>query len=131
MLPPKLSMCYRRVKGRLTALDRFEAAAKTGDLKQLQKSIDDVNLPMEVVFNSGVTPLATAAVAGRIDAMRLLTRHGARPEGTIRDGRTVQEVAIASGQVDAVVVLIDLQNKLDVAATQPTQTTQTPRAPMC
>jgi ankyrin repeat protein len=100
-LPPKLAMCYRRVKGRLTALDRFEAAAKTGDLKQLQKSIDDVNLPMEVVFNSGLTPLATAAVAGRIDAMRLLTRHGARPEGTIRDGRTVQEVAIASGQVVA------------------------------
>ena len=29
-LPPKLAMCYRRVKGRSTALDRFEAAAKTG-----------------------------------------------------------------------------------------------------
>jgi hypothetical protein len=54
----------------------------------------------------GVTPLITAAAAGRTDTVRTLLAQGAGVDATAADGRTALIAATQAGQTDAVRALI-------------------------
>lgn len=41
-------------------------------------------------------------VVGQTEAMKALIKQGAATDGTIRDGRTILEVATSTGQIDSV-----------------------------
>lgn len=84
------------------------SAADSGDTAAIQSCLnngDDIN---ERDPDTGDTPLIAAAARGRLDAIKLLVKHGANLKAHDNMGNGPLMTAIASNQPDAAVLLLDL-----------------------
>jgi len=88
-------------------------AARDGDIEALKVHVRagaDVNSVSE---EDGSHPLALAAVAGRLEAVRYLLKQGAKVNATDDDGDTALHQAAFFGHLEIVETLVDTGAKID------------------
>ena len=81
--------------------------AAEGDLDGVRRLLDEGAEPDACASKDGLTPLASAALAGRPEAVNLLLKVGADPNAVSEDGRTALHCAVEGGDLTSVVRLLD------------------------
>lgn len=89
------------------------AAAKNGDLKQLEALLTKEKVDPNGHDQHGITPIAWAALSDQPKAIALLLKHGAKVNGTNRDGGNALHSAAFLGNVASLEVLV--KNKADLS----------------
>ena len=94
--------------------DNIWSAARNGDLPALERHLRDGADVEGMDPGTGVTPLAWAALAGRVEAVDWLLQNGAAVNGRTRDGGTPLHAAAFLGRAEVARLL--LQNGADPGA---------------
>jgi len=82
------------------------AWARDGDCVALQRYVDDGNSVNVQSDTDGAEPLVLAAVAGQVDAVKLLLHHGARVNAKDDKNSTALHAAAFFGRVEVLEVLV-------------------------
>lgn len=89
-------------------------AAELGDTAELQKLLNnkqDVNIQAK----DGTTPLMAACKSGKLEAIKLLLKAGAKPDLRDEMGRSALMFAFKSGSKEAISLLLGAGAKLSVS----------------
>ncbi|XP_014283224.1 serine/threonine-protein phosphatase 6 regulatory ankyrin repeat subunit B [Halyomorpha halys] len=92
-------------------------AAQRGDMKAIE-SLVNLCISVDELNQNGVTPLYSAASAGKREAMGLLLAKGADLYITLSNGQRLLHVAVEEGNVVAIELLLDVGIYVDVKDTE-------------
>ena len=82
-------------------------SVKLGDLDAIKRELAEDASAVDKQDKNGITPLSWAALAGRVEAARLLISKGANVNAKNRDGATALHSAAFLGHLDIVELLIE------------------------
>lgn len=110
----KLSADLGHTNGGATKAHQIHAAASAGDVAAINNAVttpEAANMPLEgeEFWQEGMTPVMSAAMAAKPDAVRQLIKAGARPDARSRDGKTA--LIYAAGWADGATVMAVLESK--------------------
>lgn len=100
----KLPACLSALVSNLPLSRALSPPARSSARQKAQREFTDVNMPDGGL---GCAPLHWAAIANRVDFMRLLLDHGAKVDSRDNAGRTPLLACCAFGAVDAALLLLE------------------------